>query len=266
MNLHKLAWHDLQWCLRRAPRKVLEAMKKHGAKVMVAGGYIRSCITNEHINDIDLFVDNKDFGRTLALELAEGDEKRIHETDNAFTVKGYRYPVQIIHRWLFTSPEACILSFDFTIARAAFWCVNEIIGEHVDPAKPDELPQPTSISTWASACDARFYPDLAGKRLIYCSPVRIEEAGGSMLRVLKFYQRGYRIPLDSLGKVISRLCMAVKWEDIHERGDGVPPEQQAAKILSGLLREVDPNIDPSHIAHLPSEPEDGADPLQTPNA
>jgi hypothetical protein len=30
-------------------------------------------------------------------------------------------------------------------------------------------------------------------------------------------------------------------------------EIQLAKIITGLLREVDPNIDPSHVAHLPAE-------------
>jgi len=31
------------------------------------------------------------------------------------------------------------------------------------------------------------------------------------------------------------------------------PEQQWAKVLTGLLREIDPNVDPNHIYHLPSE-------------
>ena len=217
-------------------------MQKHGAKVMVAGGFIRSCITNEHINDIDLFVPSKDFGLELAKELAEGDEKRIHETDNAYTIKGYRIPVQIIHRWTFDDPGVCIQSFDFTIARAAFWCGA------LETEKVGEDGKPVIVNSWLSLCDPRFYPDLAGKRLIYCSPVRIEEVGGSMLRVLKFYQRGYRIPLDSLGKVIARLVGGVSEESYATRD-----EDQMAKVLSGLLREVDPNIDPKHIAHLPSE-------------
>jgi hypothetical protein len=35
-------------------------------------------------------------------------------------------------------------------------------------------------------------------------------------------------------------------------------EEQLAKVLTGLLREVDPNVDPTHEAHLPSmKEEDG---------
>jgi hypothetical protein len=88
--------------------------------------------------------------------------------------------------------------------------------------------------------------------------VRIEEAGGSCLRVLKFYQKGYRIPLNSMGAVIARLMSAVRIEDVRSFNDkNAWDEEKLAKVITGLLREVDPNIDPSHIAHLPSEDESG---------
>ena len=102
---------------------------------------------------------------------------------------------------------------------------------------------------WESLIDDRFYSDLAGKRLVYCSPKRNEDAGGSFLRVLKFYQRGYRIPLDSMGAVIARLVGGVRMDQVNG-------EEQLAKVLTGLLREVDPNVDPTHEAHLPSMKED----------
>lgn len=245
MNTNNLAYHDLQWCLRRAPRKLLELMKKHGAIVMVAGGYIRSCVSNEKINDIDLFASSAETSKALALELAEGDEKRIGTTDNCYYVRGFGVHIQFIHRWSFTDPSACILSFDFTIARAAFWWNRNPTESDPDAGK------------WRSAIDPNFYPDLAGKRLIYTSPVRIEESGGSMLRVLKFYQRGYRIPLDSMGAVIARLVHGVTTLPDWDKGpDGSVDEPRLAKVLSGLLREVDPSVDPSHVAHLPSGGDD----------
>lgn len=225
----QLAWHDLQWCLRRAPKILLSAMKKNGPELYVAGGYVRACVTGEDINDIDCFCPTKDKAHALAVYLAEGDEKRIWTSDNAYTVKGYETPIQVIHRWTFTSPSDAIDSFDFTIARAAFWWSE----------------------SWQSVCDPKFYPDLAGKRLIYCAPKRNEDAGGSLLRVLKFYQRGYRIPLDSMGAVLSRMMQGVRWEDVNDHAIG--EELKLAEVLTGLLREVDPNLDPKHIAHLPSE-------------
>jgi hypothetical protein len=83
-----------------------------------------------------------------------------------------------------------------------------------------------------------------------------------MLRVLKYYQKGYRIPLDCLAKIIARLAAGVdvsqmlrKPDVLDERheGDRRLNEFQFGLMICGLLREVDPNIDPSHIAHLPAE-------------
>jgi len=260
-NTSTLAWHDLQWCLRRAPRPLLELLKRHGSSVMVAGGYIRSCISNEHINDIDVFTSSEAQSKAMALELVEGDEKRVKRTPNCFFVLGFRTHIQFIHRWTFTDPAACILSFDFTIARAAFWWEKKM-----EPAPTDENPKAErDDGAWKTAADPRFYQDLAAKRLIYCSPVRIEEAGGSMLRVLKFYQRGYRIPLDSMGKVVARLVDAVDMGKIESHvAFGDTREEAMGKVLSGLLREVDPLLDPTHAAHLPSGEDESTPP--TPDA
>ena len=217
--------HDLQWCLRRAPKQVLELMQKYPAKVMCAGGYVRSCISGEKINDMDLFCPTPDLAKQLATELAAGG--KVYTTGNAHTVARKRgIAVQFIHRWSYDAVSDLLESFDFTIAGGAFWFYDG----------------------WRSLCHDRFYQDLAAKRLIYTSPKRNEDAGGSMLRVLKFYQRGYRIPLDSMGAVIARLTTGVI--DI-----GKMDEAYRAKIITGLLREVDPAIDPTHIAHLPSEDE-----------
>jgi hypothetical protein len=243
-TLPELAWHDLQWCLRRCPRQLLEVLQQNAGKMFVAGGYIRACVSGDPINDIDVFCGSSNEAEAAALFLVEGDEKRLWRSDNAITVKGYGHPIQFIHRWTFDTPEQCIESFDFTIARAAFWW---------QPDGQELVRYPNKVSgDWKSACDANFYPDLAGKRLVYCAPVRNEDAGGSLLRVLKFYQRGYRIPLDSMGAVIARLIQGVDGFDRWDMVDGKPDERRWAKVLTGLLREVDPNVDPSHIAHLPS--------------
>ena len=111
--------------------------------------------------------------------------------------------------------------------------------------------EPRQVVKWSSFCDDRFYIDLASKRLIYRKPIRNEDAGGSMLRVLKYYQKGYRIPLDSLGSVIARL--------IHNLDTDRQPlndEIGVANIITGLLREVDPAIDPLHLSHLPAVNDD----------
>ena len=235
-------WHDLQWVLRRCPNKVLKLVMESKGRIMIAGGCIRSCIAQEPVNDIDLFTSTNDEARALANKLAPDQDRRTNDqgllpgiiaTDNAYTLVNYKPVVQIIHRWTFVTVEECIDSFDFTIAQAAIWHDG---------------------SKWLSVVGSRFYADLAAKRLIYLSPRRKEEAGGSLLRVLKFYRRGYRIPLDSFAGAISRMVMAVEFGLII--GDDTDREQQLKKVLTGLLREVDPNIDPTHLAHLPTEGEE----------
>lgn len=242
--MQSLVEHDLYWCRRRMPTAVLELLKKCGPRAMIAGGFIRSCVSGEPINDVDIFAPSVEAAKAMADDLVAGKPNRkLINTDNAITVTGLRVPVQFIHRWVFDNPATLVQSFDFTIASAVLWY------EPAQPAFSDgEKGCPERKAKWGSLCDDRFYPDLASKRLVYRSPIRNEDAGGSMLRVLKFYQRGYRIPLDSLGAVIARLVGAV---DLAKCGRG---EGQVAKVLTGLLREVDPNIDPDHSAHLPSDP------------
>lgn len=241
--MRELSHHDLLQCVRRLPATVRDLLKAR-PDLIVAGGYIRACVAGEKVSDIDIMCPSKDAGGACALLLSKATgDARIYKTDNALTVKLRPVPAQFITRWTFDSPEAALASFDFTIACAAFWW------------DPKEGPS----GRWCSMVHDDFYPDLAAKRLVYLAPVREEEAGGSMLRILKFYQRGYRIPLDSLGAVMARMFVAIDWRSVM--GDKMEhpetmrePEIQAAKVITGLLREVDPNIDPDHISHLPSLP------------
>jgi hypothetical protein len=246
MDMTELLYHDLQRVLLRTPKEVLELLQKHPQKLFVAGGFIRACIANEEVSDIDLFAPSKEEAQEWARQLAYGPDvvtigKALHETQNAITVLGLKYPAQFIHRWTFSYPNEALQSFDFTIAKAAFWA---------------ERYQKEVV--WKSSCDSRFYADLAAKRLIYTSPSRIEEAGGSLLRVLKFYQRGYRIPLDHFGATIARIVSAVDMNNLplRPKNHRKPPyshEQAVAVAITKLLREVDPEIDPNHIAHFPEE-------------
>lgn len=228
-------------------------MKKDPAwagRIYVGGGFLRSVVTGEPINDVDVFVGTKSEANLLAKRLADrGDEPShsIYVSDNAMTIRGLGAAVQVIHRWLFAKGEDVADSFDFTICCAVFWYGTTV--------QRDALGNETVVKGWQSYCDDNFYPDLAAKRLVYRSPERNEDAGGSMLRVLKYYQKGYRIPLDSMGKVIARLMSGVTADGIEcmMKRFSCSEEQATARVITGLLREVDPAIDPNHIAHLPSD-------------
>lgn len=263
-----LAWHDLQCVLRRSPALLLAACKHFGSDVMIAGGFIRACIAREDVNDIDVFACSKQRSIEMIhwiLKAVHGVEditkhwkESVHETDNAYTLKHWQTPIQFVHRWTFTDPVSAIQSFDFTISRAAFWFEKVYRGSFPDAAGNEVKVLDNERSGWRSVADIRFYADLASKRLIYTNPIRNEDAGGSMLRVLKYYQRGYRIPIDSLGAVMARLMMGVRYKAIEENDEKrwhVPVEVKLGEDITRLLREVDPDIDPRHVAHLPSEKE-----------
>lgn len=234
----------------RCPPEVLNLLVMYPSDIFIAGGFIRACVSGEEINDIDIFVSDPAMALSIASILSQKPDRKLIKTGNAITVTGGKYTVQFIHKWVFTSPQKAIESFDFTIAMGALWAT-----------KP--YPQGTLIQgqygdvVWESILHPDFYADLASKRLMYTSPTRIEEAGGSMLRVLKFYQKGYRIPLDSLGAVISRLVIGINPDSLphrpsnHKKGD-YTKEEALGKAISNLLIEVDPEVDPNHIAHLPS--------------
>lgn len=232
---------DLNWCINRLPQFLRDTLKKVSFPVVVAGGFVRDCIAREPVSDIDLFVPTKCDAETLFKELGGEDEKhRTFKTDNAFTLRrsDNKTPIQIIHRWTFSTPQSVMPSFDFTVAQAGFWW-----------RRPDSE---TAKGVWDSLCSNRFYTDLAARRLVYTSPKRIEEVGGSLLRVLKFYQRGYRIPLDSLAAVLARMSSGVDYDKIPwsqvvepEKGPKEYNESAVAKVFYGLLREVDPAM-PGH--------------------
>jgi hypothetical protein len=82
--------------------------------------------------------------------------------------------------------------------------------------------------------------------LVYAEPIREEEPGGSTLRILKFYQKGYRITIDSFAGVITRLVNGVDFSDLMVN-KGKLDTEQFRKVIRGLMHEVDPNIDPDHI-------------------
>lgn len=259
---------DLFFIRNRLPRDVRDILVKYGAerrtvareeskssfdykaddaKLFLAGGFIRSVIAKEEVNDVDLFASDKSLANQVANDLADKFKSRVYSSDNAYTVRAKPYTLQVIHRWTFPSPKECVDSFDYTVARAAVWAT-----QHYD------LKGEPSCATWDSVCDEGFYEDLAARRLVYRHPIREEAAGGSLLRLLKFYRRGYTAPLDTVAAVMARMTMKVDPVKIEQALDvglasdeyAKAKEAQIAKVLLGLLHEVDPNSvtnDPAYV-------------------
>lgn len=234
--MRELMPRDIYWIGKRLPDCLWKLLNTYRSSVFVAGGFIRSCIASEPINDIDVFTISIDRARQFANDIMRSVNGKLITTENAFTVLRDGPAIQFIHRWFFEKPEECVASFDFTIASAAIWVGHS---DHNRHAQLDSI------------CDDDFYPDLAAKRLVYRSPIRNEDAGGSMLRMLKFYQRGYRAPLESVAAVMARMAAAIDGGALIglQQADNLTKEQAIAKVFTGLLREVDPQIDPYHYTH-----------------
>jgi hypothetical protein len=241
---------DLFFIRNRLPRDVRNLLINYGGqemnaasmapRVFLAGGFVRSVIAREEVNDIDLFANGKSLANQVANELADKFQSRVYSTDNAYTVRAKPFTLQVIHRWTFPSPQDCVASFDYTIARAAVWASTSVDAHG------------NTSHTWASACDPSYYEDLAARRLVYRSPVREEAAGGSFLRLLKFYRRGYTAPLDTIAAVMSRMAAKIEHGKIlaGAAGNGTSEEKQIEKVLLGLLHEVDPNSVTNDPAYL----------------
>lgn len=216
MNQYMLSQTDLIYVTRRIPKHIRKIMMETPGLV-IGGGFIRELIAGGKVSDLDMFGPSKDILHLVTKLIAEKTGGRVHETDNAFTVLAPpRMPVQMITKWLYDDPMMVLESFDFTVCQAIVWYDQQ-------------------AQRWMSAVSQLFYQDLAARRLTYTFPNREEAAGGSMMRVRKFLQRGYNIQPASLAGVIARVAGGVRnWEGMDER--------YRAMMITGLLHEVDPLI------------------------
>lgn len=205
---------DIQRVVTSLPKDVVSLLKKN-TNLFLAGGFIRAKIAGEPPNDIDIWGSSEEQLGAVAELLAAQRQVRAMKTSNAYTIiANGRVPVQFITRWVFDEPEKCCESFDFTIASAAIWY---------------------SPVGWQSYCHERFYRDLASKSLVYMSPVRNEDAGGSFMRLQKFIAKGYRISPGNLAKVTTRLLQGIRYDDFLKKS-----EEWQTQVILGMLREVDP--------------------------
>ena len=204
---------DLQFVVARIPRDIRDVMLKN--KIYVGGGFIRETIAGGEVKDIDMFGESVPLLTTIADLISLQRNARTHRSPNAVTVIcPPRVPLQFITRWCFADALDLVPSFDFTVCQAAVWFDK---------------------GHWRSAIHDDFYSDLADRRLVYTFPKREEAAGGSMLRVRKFLQRGYNIQATSLAGVIARLAIAVDYRKANN-------EFMVAQAIAGLLHEVDPVV------------------------
>ena len=202
---------DVLRAAARLPEKLgaslMDLGSRVGVRAFVAGGHVRAAITGERTRDVDVFVRDRETADELIETLGGG----AHETEFALSVSVGGRPVQVIHRWTFESPAAVIRHFDFSVCQGAIWYDG---------------------SAWRGACSEDFYPDLAARRLRFQQADAIREpveAGGTLLRLMKYAGRGYSASPETVA--------AVAFEAVTRTDDFA--------ALVDALRGVDPLLWPA---------------------
>src|SRR3546814_18218584 len=87
MPFSDLIQADLRFVAQRMPKAVRELLKKHAGRLFLGGGFIRSVIAGEPVNDLDLFGDAADWLRKVAEGLsAERTGSPITKNGQAITL------------------------------------------------------------------------------------------------------------------------------------------------------------------------------------
>lgn len=195
---------DVTRVIGRLPKETTDAWKDIydpvSAPVALAGGFIRATIAGESTQDIDLFVGGPNTAELLSRKIrdyAPAGSLSYDRSENAITLKGLKYVVQIIFKFPFDRVEQLLSGFDYSIAKAA-----------IEWNKANR--------TWVSTTVDNYYCDLAAKRLTYSdSP----NPGGSVARLLKFTRLGYTIDQESLAKLLTRFADAAKATEHNPPGE-----------------------------------------------
>jgi len=212
---------DVKRIVGRLPEclKLLMASPPFIGKVSIAGGFIRSILANQDINDIDVFVSDLEVADKVCNFVMNNfamnylGNLRASYSENACTLFHAGIPIQIITKWLYKTPQEVIDDFDFTICQAAIY-YHENDG-------------------FIGICDNDFYPSLYGKELIFTSPVGEHHPMGSLFRYLKFAKLGYYIESDSFFSLIAK---AIKSLDI--KGADLSDEYKVAEALESAFSEI----------------------------
>lgn len=173
---------DLETCVTRLPKTLRALMTVAPGKLVVAGGYIASMVRGEQPRDVDVFCDCVDDAVATAGDLEPG---AVMKNGLVTTIYLGGVPVQFIGAWKFEETGEMLRHFDFTICQAAL----------------------IFSGRWEGFVSARFYPDLAARRLVYTCPPNAKPIS-SFHRALKFSRRGYTIEKKSTDLIASAMVDA----------------------------------------------------------
>lgn len=157
----------------------------------VAGGALTSAFTGMPINDVDFYFKSKEDFMEAVAEAYDNQLWCVAATDRAVTFVYKDNVVQLMHFDFFPTAEAVFDAFDYTVVMAAYDIDNQSFVFHED-----------------------FFKHAAQRFLRFHSGTRYPY--GSLMRVLKYQDRGYKIGKSDLLR-IGLACQRVKlesWDDV----------------------------------------------------
>ena len=218
-----LLQNDIDRIVARIPSDLIEDVQHK--RLVIAGGFIRSILRGEPINDIDLFkVKFNNFPGITANEdiLDEVDHiKLVHQeaielskelgvgtfltTENAVSFEVYGHTetapnedhmkVQYIIKYTSPTVKDLLKKFDFTNSMAAIWW---------DPS-----------NGWTSMCHNGFYKDLGTTSLTF-NPDFEGDRIVLMKRFVKFTSKGWQYTIRDFAKVIEAVSQErTDWHEIY---------------------------------------------------
>lgn len=196
------------------PIQVKATLLKYQGKVFVGGGCLRDAILGDKPKDYDLF--STATSQTEVRDYLKDKSMSYFTSDNAtsFYIKG-QPTVQLITKWTYVDAQQMVEDFDFTVNQIGLVVIDN---------------KPTVVYTDG------FLDDIYTKTLTYTSPVRDENCAGSLMRMVKFLQRGYKIDKDNLAKLIGRLVSALP--DVSLDGDSFTTYNPDFNSESGYANRV----------------------------
>lgn len=190
----RLLDEDLDKCVDQLPSGLKNVMMSPDAagKIFVAGGFIRSILRGEPVNDIDIYAATDELAKRL-LRLGATIHRSEYATtlaqpSNAFSTFGSNVtktsnvPMQVIKE-LYSDPIELIDSFDFSVCNAAIW---------------------REKNQWKSVISLYFYPDLASKRIRYTRKDADPAPARTLTRLIKYIQKGYNAAPDVVAEISFR--------------------------------------------------------------
>lgn len=187
--------------------KELEQIKSAAAHFLpkgaiIAGGALTSAFTGQPINDVDLYFKSKEDFIEAVAEAYESSLWCVAATDRAITFVSGDDVIQLMHFDFFEDAEAVFDAFDYTIVMAAYDIDKAEFVFHED-----------------------FFKHAAQRFLRFHSGTRYPY--GSLMRVLKYQDRGYKIGRSDMlriGLALQKVELN-SWEDLAKAIGGQYGEQ-----------------------------------------